>query len=220
MKFTYQGNTYKLILFTLAGSRFYGTHFDGKGTDREHPLKPEYISDSDFRGVFCANPDTKVGLTGSIEQIEVKKGKDGTVPKEQQELIKELNKKLGMNMPMDEDIALYEVRKFVSMAQEANPNIMDLLYADKESILYSNKKGRKLLKNRDIFLSKKTKYTFSGYAIAQLNRIRGVTTYSANTIKILFEALEAGDIDDKWIKDNFKTLHAQKVKYEYSKLHF
>jgi predicted nucleotidyltransferase len=209
MKFTYQGNIYKLILFTLAGSRFYGTHFDGKGTDREHPLKPDYISDSDFRGVFIANPDTKVGLTGSIEQIEVKKGKDGIVPKEQQELIKELNKKLGMNMPMDEDIALYEVRKFVSMAQEANPNIMDLLYADKESILYSNKKGRKLLKNRDIFLSKKTKYTFSGYAMAQIHKAKGhykmLTKYpKVNTvIDQLRTALNDGVIDYNWITDHF-----------------
>ena len=213
MKFTYNNQEFKLILFTLAGSRFYGTHFNGRGSDKEHPLKPDYVSDNDYRGVFIASPDTKLGFTGSIEQIEVKKGKDGTVPKEQQELIKELNEKLGMNMPMDEDIALYEVKKFITMSLEANPNIMDLLYADDESVLYSTKKGRKLLKNRDIFLSKKVKHTFAGYALSQLNRIRGTVAYSRNTISILNEALENGDIDDNWIKTNFKHLHAQKVKH-------
>lgn len=209
MKFTFQGNEYKLILFTLAGSRFYGTHFDGKGSDREHPLKPDYKSDQDFRGIFVANPDTKIGLTGAIEQIEIKKGKDGTVPLEQQELIKELNKKLGMDMPLDEDIVLYEIKKFVKMALEANPNILDLLYADNDAILYSNKKGRKLLKNKDIFLSKKTKYTFSGYAAAQLSRLKShnkmLTKYpKVNTvIKQLRDALNDNVIDFNWITDHF-----------------
>jgi len=209
MKFTYQGKQYKLILFTLAGSRFYGTHFDGRGTDREHPLKPDYVSDSDYRGIFIADVDTKIGLMGTIEQIEVKKGKDGTVPKEQQELIKELNGKFGLNMPMDEDITLYEARKFVSMAIENNPNILDLLFADDEAIIYSNKKGRKLLKNRNIFLSKKTKHTFSGYAASQLGRIRGhykmLTKYpKVNTvIRQLKQAFEDKVIDFNWITDHF-----------------
>ncbi len=215
MKFLYQNIEYKLILFTLAGSRFYGTHFDGPGsvdedgTNREHPLNPEYRSDSDFRGVFVANPDTKIGLTGKIEQIEVKKGKDGTVPLEQQELIKELNDKLGMDMPLDEDIALYEIKKFINMALENNPNICDLLFADKDAVLYSNKKGRKLLKNKDIFLSKKTKYTFSGYAMAQINKAKGhykmlVRYPKVNTvIRQLKDAYETKLIDFNWITDHF-----------------
>ena len=209
MKFNYQGIEYKLILFTLAGSRFYGTHFDGPDSDRVHPLKPEYVSDCDYRGIFIANPDTKVGLTGAIEQIEVKKGKDGTVPLVQQELIKELNEKLGMDMPLDEDIALYEIKKFVVMALEANPNILDLLYADEDATIYSNKKGKKFLENKDIFLSKKTKYTFSGYAASQLARIRGhykmLTKYpKVNTvIKQLRDALNEELIDFNWITDHF-----------------
>ena len=216
MKFTYNNQEYKLILFTLAGSRFYGTHFNGKGTDREHPLMPDYVSDSDYRGVFIANPDTKLGMTGAIEQIEVKKDKHGVVPPEQVELIKELNRVLGMDMPLDEDIALYEIKKFITLALDNNPNIMDLIFSDEDATIYSNKKGKKLLLNStDIFLSKKVKHTFSGYAMAQLNRIRGVTTYDRKTIEILFNALDSGDIDDKWIRENFKTLHAQKVKHLY-----
>lgn len=209
MKFTYQGTEYQLILFTLAGSRFYGTHFDGKGSDREHPLKPDYVSDNDYRGVFVANKKTKLGLMGHIEQIEVKKGKDGSVPKEQQELIKELNEKLGLNMPMDEDIALYEIKKFISMAIENNPNIMDLLFADKESVIYSNKKGKLLLKNKDIFLSKKTKYTFSGYAMAQIHKAKShfkmLTKYPKVNVVInqLKEALNDKVIDYNWITDHF-----------------
>lgn len=205
MKFTYNNQTYKLILFTLAGSRFYGTHYELG----EHPFKPDYVSDSDYRGVFVADPDTKLGMSNHIEQIEVKKGKDGTVPKDQQALIKELNEKLGMDMPLDEDIALYEVKKFIGLALENNPNIMDLLFADDDAVLYSNKKGKKLLKNKDIFISKKTKFTFSGYAISQLQRIKGhnkwINKYPKTDIVFseLNEAYGKGEIDYNWITDYF-----------------
>lgn len=216
MKFTYNGQKYQLILFTLAGSRFYGTHYDGPGSvdedgnSREHPFNPNYKSDSDFRGVFIANPDTKLGLTGKIEEIEVKKGKDGTVPLDQQELIKELNEKLGMDMPMDEDIALYEIKKFINLSLENNPNILDIIFADDDAVIYKNKKGKKLLKDgKDIFMSTKTKFTFSGYAISQLNRIKGhnkwITKYPKTGIVIekLKMAFDAGDIDYNFITDHF-----------------
>ncbi len=209
MKFTYNNQEYKLILFTLAGSRFYGTHFNGKGTDREHPLIPDYVSDADYRGVFIANPDTKLGMTGSIDQIEVKKDKHGVVPPEQVELIKELNRVLGMDMPLDEDIALYEIKKFVTLALDNNPNIMDLIFSDKDATIYTNKKGKKLLKNTDIFLSKKTKFTFSGYAMSQIHRAKShykmIVKYpKVNTvIRQLKDGLKDGVIDYNWITDHF-----------------
>lgn len=209
MKFTFNNQTYKLLLFTLAGSRFYGTHYDPEDPDRIHPFIENYCSDSDYRGVFLADPDTKLGMQGTIEQIEVKKNKQGVVPEDQQELIKELNKKLGMNMPLDEDIALYEVKKFISLALENNPNIMDLLFADNDSVIYKNKKGKKLLKNSDLFISKKTKFTFSGYAISQLQRIKGhnkwITQYPKTdvVVKELKDAFEKKEIDYNFITDHF-----------------
>lgn len=209
MKFTYNNQEYKLILFTLAGSRFYGTHFNGKGTDREHPLIPDYVSDSDYRGVFIASPDTKLGMTGAIDQIEVKKDKNGVVPPEQVELIKELNKVLGMDMPLDEDIALYEIKKFITLALDNNPNIMDLIFSDEDATIYSNKKGKKLLENTDIFLSKKTKFTFSGYAMSQIHRAKShykmIVKYpKVNTvIRQLKDAFAEKVIDFNWITDHF-----------------
>jgi predicted nucleotidyltransferase len=215
MTFEYNNQKYKLIIFCLSGSRFYGTHYDGRGSvdedgnSREHPFKPDYKSDSDYRGIMISHPDTKLGLTNHVDQIEVKKGKDGKVPEDQQKLIKELNEKLGMDMPLDEDIVLYEIKKFVSLALENNPNILDVLFADNDSIIYKNKKGKKLLKNRDIFISKKTKFTFSGYAISQLQRIKGhnkwITQYPKTdiVIKELKDAFEKKEIDYNFITDHF-----------------
>ena len=49
--------------------------------------------------------------------------------------------------------------------------------------------------------------------MSQLKRVRGTVTYGKNTIDILYRALETKDIDDKWIRDNFKGLHEQKIRY-------
>lgn len=206
MKFTYQGNEYRLILFTIAGSRFYGTHYE-KG---EHPFKPDYVSDTDYRGIFIANPDTKLGLTGKIDEIEVKKTKDGIVPVDQQKLINELNNQLGIEMSMDEDLTLYEVKKFITLALENNPNIMDIIFTDDEATIYKDEKGEKLLSNgKDIFMSTKTKFTFSGYAMSQLKRVKGhnrwITKYP-KTPTILTELKNGfieGEIDYNWITDYF-----------------
>jgi len=209
MEFIFNNQKYELILFTLAGSRFYGTHFDGKGTQREHPLIPDYVSDSDFRGVFIAPPETKVGLTNSIDLIEVKTDGKGNISKEHKELIKELNQKLNLNMTEDEDIALYEIKKFIDLSLLANPNIMDLLFSDEDAIFYSNEKGQELLQNRDIFLSKKTKFTFSGYALSQVYKARShfkmLTQYPKVNVVIhlLQDAYEKKEIDYNWITDHF-----------------
>ena len=209
MTFEYNNQKYKLILMSLAGSRFYGTHYDPKDPNRIHPLKPDFCSDHDWRGVFIANPDTKLGLTGKIEEIEIKKDKDGNLTDAMKALIDQLNEKLDMHMDYETDLTLYEIKKFVTLALENNPNIYDIIFADDDAIQYINKKGRKLLDNKDIFMSAKTKFTFSGYANSQLNRILGhhkwVTKYPKTGIVLnaLNQAYIANDIDYNFITDHF-----------------
>lgn len=210
MKFTYQGTEYDLILMTLSGSRFYGTHYDPSEPNRVHPFNPEYCSDHDWRGIFIAHPDTKLGLTGNITEIEIKKGNDGNVPPEQQELIKEINNKLGMDMPMDVDFTLYEIKKFITLALDANPNIMDIIFTDNEAVVYENDKGKKLREDgKSIFLSTKTKFTFSGYAFSQLKRVKNHNKYIVKYPKthIVLRDLEIAftkkEIDYHWITDYF-----------------
>lgn len=70
------------------------------------------------------------------------------------------------------DLALYELRKFCKLAMDANPNIIELLYIPESKWLYVTPEWRKLVKNRHLFLSKKAKFTFSGYAVSQLKRIK------------------------------------------------
>lgn len=210
MKFVYQNNTYDLILMTLSGSRFYGTYYDAEDPTRIHPFDPTRNSDHDWRGIFIAHPDTKLGMTGNITEIEIKKGKDGKVPPEQQELIKEINTLLNMNMPMDVDFTLYEIKKFITLALDANPNLMDIIFTDDEAVVYENEKGKKLrAEGKDIFMSSKTKFTFSGYGLSQLKRVKGHKKYIVKypkthiVLRDLEDAFKRGYIDYHFITDHF-----------------
>ena len=70
------------------------------------------------------------------------------------------------------DMAIYELAKFCKLAAEGNPNILELLYVPKSKWLYSTGMWQRLVTYRHLFLSKKCKFTFSGYAISQLKRIK------------------------------------------------
>lgn len=70
------------------------------------------------------------------------------------------------------DKVIFHLPKFLSLASTCNPNIVELLYTDDKFIVSINDIGRKLVANRDMFLTKKARHTFSGYAHAQLLRIQ------------------------------------------------
>lgn len=70
------------------------------------------------------------------------------------------------------DCTIFGLKKFVKLARDCNPNIIELLFLKPESILYKDKYADELLKHRELFVSEKAIYTFSGYANSQLNRIK------------------------------------------------
>ena len=67
---------------------------------------------------------------------------------------------------------VYEIRKFLSLAAECNPNIVELLWEEDEDYIFTTPECDMLRKNRDLFISKKAKYTYAGYAYNQLKRIK------------------------------------------------
>lgn len=70
------------------------------------------------------------------------------------------------------DGVVFDLRKFVSLAVDANPNILDVLFCRESEVRFSTDIGRRLREARDLFLSQKCKHTFAGYAASQLRRIR------------------------------------------------
>lgn len=70
------------------------------------------------------------------------------------------------------DMIVYDIRKFFRLAAECNPNIIEVLWTDEEHHRIISPLGRDLVDARDLFLSKKARDTFSGYAHQQLKRIK------------------------------------------------
>jgi len=80
----------------------------------------------------------------------------------------------------DEDKTIYDIRKALTLIHENNPNMLDLLYAPDKCIIKTTPYWNKILEHKDLFLSKRCRYTFSGYAIAQLQRIKMHRKYLLN----------------------------------------
>lgn len=73
----------------------------------------------------------------------------------------------------NEDTVLYDLRKYIKLLVDCNPNIIELLYVDKRHILEMTSLGAMLRDARSMFLSKRVYYTFGAYAHAQIKRMEG-----------------------------------------------
>lgn len=69
------------------------------------------------------------------------------------------------------DHVTYALSKFVRLALQGNPNIMESLFTHEDDILFINDAGRELVAARDLFLSKQVGQRFMGYALDQLKRM-------------------------------------------------
>jgi len=72
----------------------------------------------------------------------------------------------------EEDFTIYDIRKVFKLLLDNSPNMFDLIYAPEKAYIKITPFWEEVLSNRDLFISKKCRYTFSGYAISQLNRIK------------------------------------------------
>ena len=105
----------------------------------------EGVSDVDYRGVFIAPIELIISCFLKTEQVS-----DST-----------------------QDVQIFELRKFLGLAVENNPNIIELLYMPEDKITFCHPYFKKIIQNQHLFLSKKAMHTFSGYAFAELKRIKG-----------------------------------------------
>lgn len=69
------------------------------------------------------------------------------------------------------DTTIFGLRKFVELSINANPNALEIIFTDPSDHLFVNDIGQSLLDIRDLFLSKKCRFSLGGYAMAQLKRI-------------------------------------------------
>lgn len=103
-------------------------------------------SDNDFRGIFCGDP-----INIRTPFFTLKEGEDTD----------------------EEDTKLYELFTFIKLCVQCNPNIIETLWVDESDIIYSTPAYDLLRSARNDMLTAKIAATTTGYALAQLKRIRG-----------------------------------------------
>lgn len=101
-------------------------------------------SDEDFKGVAVAPKEFYLGVTLKWEQAESK----------------------------TPDSVIYDIRKYLALAADCNPNIIELMWTDASDVRIMTEAGEKLIANRKLFLSRRARHTFCGYAVSQLKRIK------------------------------------------------
>ena len=104
-------------------------------------------SDLDTRGIYLEDIDDVLNINGR-QKNEIA---DGT-----------------------QDEKYYSLGKFLKLAAECNPNIIELLWVPDKAILYRSPLYDELVSHRDWFMSKRARHTFTGYAYAQIQRAKGL----------------------------------------------
>ena len=118
-----------------------------------------------------------------------------------------------------EDRSIYGLSKFFKLCADANPNIIELLFVPEKNILFSNTIWDKIIENRDLFISKKAKFTFTGYAFSQLNAIKRHRQWFINPpdrkpLREDFGLIDSPKISLALIK-SMETLNKSLIKDEY-----
>ncbi len=131
-----------LILLALTGSQAYGTSTPS--------------SDCDYKGIFIAPKDYYLGFK-SVEQKDRGWDEPGT----------------GLFPVLDnvKDCVIYELRKFLILIYNNNPNILETLWLDADFYLHLSPVGKKIISYRQAFISQKIRASFAGYAYSQIKRV-------------------------------------------------
>lgn len=148
-----------VFLLVVAGSRAYGIHTE--------------TSDVDVKGVCFGDAASYTGFLTRFEQHEDQSLIEQMVYDSFAHLSPE--KVALWAGPVKEhgvEGTVYELRKFMKLASDCNPNVLEVLFGNDDHVLFQNDIGRRLREMRGHFLSAKAKHTFCGYANSQLSRIK------------------------------------------------
>jgi predicted nucleotidyltransferase len=129
------------ILEIKVGSHLYGTNTP--------------TSDIDYSGIFLPNKALVFGFKG-VEEVNLS--------------VMDKNE-AGKNTQNAIDRKLYELRKFVKLAMENNPNIIEQLFVNEPNIVYINDAGRALLAQKHRFPHQGLVKKFKGYAFSQKHKM-------------------------------------------------
>ena len=108
---------------------------------------PNSIDDKDAISVCVPSEDYYLGLKeyGSRGTKEIKKG--------------------------EWDIVIFEVKKFIRMLKNGNPNVLTTLWLEPQHYIKTTEAGNLIIASRELFVGRHVYRSFSGYAYAQLHQM-------------------------------------------------
>ncbi len=142
------------IFLALAGSHAHGTARPG--------------SDVDVRGVCIAPLKQRLSLFASFEQFE------GALPEPLAGRVLPLiatHPIAASNLANGCECVVFDLAKLIRLCVAANPNALEILFADERDWLLESESWRRLYAARHAFVTKQVQHTFLGYAMAQLAKI-------------------------------------------------
>ena len=143
------------IFVALAGSQAHGTARAG--------------SDMDVRGVCVAPMRVRLSLFESFEQ------REGPIDAALMDLVGaklRTHPTAAAGLLVKAECVVFDVAKLVGLCAAANPNALEILFADECDWLFETAAWRRLHTERHRFLTKKVQQTFLGYGLAQLKKIQ------------------------------------------------
>lgn len=114
-------------------------------------------SDVDIRGIFCADEISIRTPFFPVREVNIEDQEDGK---------------------------MYELTNFMKLYCDMNPNILELLWVDESDILETSEAYKLLRYYAPQMLSKKVAFTFTGYALQQMKRIKGHNKWINNPQKV------------------------------------
>lgn len=93
------------------------------------------------------------------------------------------------------DCVFYELRKFIGLLLNCNPNVLSLLWVKPNGIIHETPLGARLRERRDLFVTKKAYHSFSGYAQAQFKKMISFNQEAQALMQQLEEQLTSFGID-------------------------
>ena len=142
------------IFATLAGSQAQQTAQEG--------------SDVDVRGVCVAPLSLRVSLFEHFEQY------DGPLDAELSARLLpgiQAHPTAAGGIAAGVECVIFELAKFLKLCAAANPNALEILFADERDWLLETPAWRRLYGERHHFLTRRVHQSYLGYATAQLNKI-------------------------------------------------
>jgi len=172
-KFKLGNKTFSLLFLTTVGSQLHKLNLKN--------------SDVDLKGVFVWDTDTLFSLVTPQDTMDYK----NTDPDEWADLMQQFNTEFNLNLDPDDDVSLFDLRKFFVTSMKNDFNMFDMLFSAEKPV-FNTEPFQKVLDNKEQFLDMKN----------AVNRFGGMARGALHESKKLFRKTNRTDKENNDLKKN------------------